>query len=640
MTASLLPAGRLALALAVTSTLVAVTPPVAAALAPVATTDDRSTTVPTVWWTDQNLTPQEVAERLALRRARLVGLDVTAVGAGGEPRFATRMVPDQGAYGVPGWSWHYDLTAAGITALLNANTGRLIEVERYDRGGGQLRYAVVMVSNTGSAARTWSYLLDATPAQVQAHLTRSASRPIDLDVHGSGSGRRLDAVFVANTGADLRPFDWALDQTATQITARVQAFQGRVVELTRQSDGRYAFVQVRNTGSDAAAAWHRHGFTSLGALEDFARQMAARPVDMVSYFTLNGRRWDAAFIDNANAETARLRGEFAQRFIDAEGNPRGIFQAYLKQVGGPVLVDLNSRRRAETASALKVLHLLHAMREVQAGRDTLASAFDYWNYEYPSSELDPKDRCPEPAQESRAEQRITETLERGLDRMMEVSDNRTTRGVVLRYGGYGPLNDTAAWAGLRGTTLRHDIGCAYWDWDTASFAPAKRRNDTTAADLASVYEGVWTGRLLDDTNRARAEFLESTAAPAGDLGARMRAMIREEAEAQGKGAIADAFADLVKRWAKGGSYTGVCLGDPDDATQCGYPYRMVRATAGLMRFPIRSGPYTAFRYYSYGSLISDVPYSSSTTRDQDEDAYGRIRVELLRSAVRDALRTW
>lgn len=76
---------------------------------------------------------------------------------------------------------------------------------------------------------------------------------------------------------------------------------------------------MRNTGSDCAAWWHGHGFAWLAALEDFARQMASRPVDVAWYATLNGRRWDAAFIDNANAETARRRAEFAERFVDAQG---------------------------------------------------------------------------------------------------------------------------------------------------------------------------------------------------------------------------------------------------------------------------------------------------------------------------------
>ena len=124
-----------------------------AALDTTALTDDHSINVPTAWSTYTDLTPQELADRLAPGLSRIVGLDVTGVTGSGEPRFTARLVSNSGAYAVPAWWWYYDQTPEQITALLNANTGRLIELERYDRGGGQIRYAVVMVSNQGAAAR-------------------------------------------------------------------------------------------------------------------------------------------------------------------------------------------------------------------------------------------------------------------------------------------------------------------------------------------------------------------------------------------------------------------------------------------------------------------------------------------------------
>ena len=130
-----------------------------AALDTTARTDDHSINTPTDWWTYANQTPQQVSERLAEHGARLVGLEVTAVTNAGEPRFQVRMVANSGAYAVPGWGWYYDQTPAQITALLNANSGRLIELARYNRGGGQIRYALVMVSNSGTMARGWSYLM-------------------------------------------------------------------------------------------------------------------------------------------------------------------------------------------------------------------------------------------------------------------------------------------------------------------------------------------------------------------------------------------------------------------------------------------------------------------------------------------------
>lgn len=614
-----------------------------AALDTTAQTDDHSINMPTDWWTYGNLTPQQLTDRIAEHGARIVGLEVTAVTGAGEPRFTARLVHNSGAYAVPGWGWHYDQTPEQITALINANSARLIELERYDRGGGQIRYALVMVPNTGKMARGWSYLLGVTRAQIAAHIAASGARPIDLDAFGRGTAMRHNAVFVSNTGADRRAFDWDIDQTSADIVARSSAFQGRVVKLGRQADGRYFFVQMRNTGADASGWWHKYGFRSITELDNYARQMVARPVDVTSYATASGRRFDAALIDNANAEERRMRGHYAL-LIDADQNPRGIFQSYLKEVDGPVLVNLNGKRRAETASALKVLHLLHTMKQVQAGTDWLSSTnFVYYNYDDGSYGLtDPWKRCPIPAQENAGSwNEVVTTLEWGVDQMMDISDNRTTRGVVLRYGGsFAPFNATAAAAGLTGTTLRHDIGCAYVDLDTNpyTYAPATKRNETTAADLAKIYEGVWTGRLLPSGSPARREFLESAYSGTGATD-QVQAIIDEEAAALGKSAIAQRFGALVKTWGKGGTYN-TCLGDAADMTQCGQGV-MVRSSAGLVRLPIGGGgPYVAFRYYVHGKLISDVPLVYALDEYKFGKAHKKASGELFRGVIREALATW
>jgi beta-lactamase class A len=398
---------------------------------------------------------------------------------------------------------------------------------------------------------------------------------------------------------------------------------------------------VRNTGANASGWWHKVGFRSMTELDNYARQMVARPVDVTSYATASGRRFDAALIDNANAEERRMRGHYAL-LIDANQNPRGIFQSYLKEVDGPVLVNLNGKRRAEAASALKVLHLLHAMKQVHAGIDFLGAAnFVYYNSDY-NDAPEFKDRCPIPRQENTGSWNYNvSTLEWGLDRMMDVSDNRTTRGVVLRWGGsFAPFNETAIAAGLTGTTLRHDIGCGYTDLDTDpyTYSPATKRNDTSMADLAKIYEGVWAGRLLGSNSSARREFLESAHSHTGATG-QVQDIIDQEAAALGKSAIAQQFGDLVKTWGKGGEYN-VCLGDPADRTQCGQGV-MVRSSAGLMRLPIGGGgPYVAFRYYVHGKLISDVPMVYAQDEYKFAKAHKKASGELFRSVIREALATW
>lgn len=612
------------------------------ALDTTALTDDHSINVPTSWWTYTNVTAAQVSSYLTANSARLTDLEVYSV-SGGTPRFTVRMVPNSGVYAVPGWWWYYGLTAADVTTRVNANNGRLIEVEPYDIGGGVIRYAVVMVSNTAGAARAWSYLMGVSSAQISSHITSSGHRLIDLDTYTEGGVKKYTAALVANTGADAKSWQWWINMSPSGIANKVSSFNGRIVKLERQADGKYSFVQVKNTGSDSSAWWYQYGFSSMADLNNYGLQLASRPVDITTYVDTNGkRRYDASFIDNANDSTRRMRSLLGSTFLDANGNPtKGIFESYLKQVNSSVKVDLNGGRRAETASALKSLHLLHSMQQVEAGNDVLNSAFTYYEYD----PIAGKDACPDPSKENATNKRTNYNFETGLDEMMRISDNRTTRGTVLRYGGFTPFNATATAAGMGSTTLRHNIGCAYWNFTTGNYDPAARRNDTSAADLARIYEGVYNQTLLTNTNSARDEFFESANPNVGASDA-LQAIINQEAAALGKSAIAAQFGSLVKTWGKGGSY-GTCLGDNNGG--CGQMV-IVRSGAGLIQIPGKARGLISYRTYSFGRLISDTPvscwedYDTPGTNCQEDvtytNAYSAAANELYRDEVRAALKTW
>lgn len=617
--------------------------PAHAALDANATTTDHSTNVPTGWWMYHGLTAAQVSSYLTTNGARLTQINVDGM-VSGTPRFSVRMVRNAATYAVPGWWWYHGLTFAQVGSYLSTNGARLVDIEPYDAGGGAIRYAVVMVSNTGAAARAWGYMSGATSTQIGTYLSNSGQRLVDLDVYYVGATKYYSMVSVANTGADAKSWQWWLNQTPAAIADKVSAFSGRVVKMERQKDGTYNVILNRNTGTDASAWWYQFGFSSGAALVDYANQVASRPVDITSYVDGAGvRRFDAAFIDNANASTRRVRSAHSS-FLDSKGNPSiGIFESYLKQVGGSVKVDLNSRRRAETASSLKSLHLLHSMRAIAAGTDTLPSSFVYYDYNSGTAEQR-KNACPDTSLETPANSRLNYNFETGLDQMMAISDNRTTRGTVIRYGGFAPFNATAAAAGMTGTTLRHNIGCAYKNFTTGKIDPTNRRNDTTAADLARIYEGVWDSTLLSNTHNARTEFLES-ANPSTGAGS-LQTIINEEATKLGKTAVATQFGTLIQRWGKGGSYN-TCL--PDANGGCGQKV-IVRSGTGIIRLPVKVSGAVQYRTYVFGRLISDV--KTGCWEDTDtamiecpadtnySAAYSKAANELYRDEIRLALMTW
>lgn len=598
-----------------------------------ALTTDLSINVPTSWWTYAGLSGAQVVANLSANAARLTDIEVQSLN-NGEPVFTVRMVRNSGDYAAPGgWAWYAGLTSAQVAEQLTANGARLIDLEPYDAGGGAIRFAAIMVSNAGTSARSWWWYHGVNSAQISSVL--AGRRLIDLDSYVVNGVKLYTAVMIANSGGDSENWEWWLNQTPAGISARVQAFGGRVIKLDRQADGTYNFIQVKNSGTESTAWWYYFGFRNLTELLNYANQLSARPVDVVTYLNGSGvRRWDATFIDNANASTRRMRSLLAPTFLDSSGNPtRGIFSYYLKQVGATVKVNLNSSRRAEVASSLKALHLLHSMRRVAASTDTLGSAFTYYEYD----PIKGKDACPNPALETNANKRTNYTFEKGLDEMMNISDNRTTRGVVIRYGGFAPLNGTATTVGMVGTTLRHNIGCAYYNLVSDKYQPTTLRNDTTAEDLALIYEGVWTSGLLTSVNSAKEEFLES-ANPSLGVNADLQAIINEEANKLGKGAIAAQFGSLVERWGKGGSYN-TCLGGTSQ--NCVTPV-IVRSGAGLIRLPIKVNGNSRYRNYVFARFISDNPVTmwGSNTDVTYTNAYAVAANELYRDEIRSALQTW
>ena len=599
-----------------------------------ASTDDRSVAVPTGWWVYTNSTAATINSLTSANGARLTDVEIHSI-VSGTPRFTVRMVQNTGAYAAPGWWWFYGLTFGDVGAKLTANGARLIDIEPYDAGGGSIRYAVVMVKNAGSFARAWWYYSGVSAATVTANLSANGARLIDLDTYFVGATKYYAVVMVKQAGTDNKAWQWWLNQSAAGVNAKVAAFGGRIVDIERQPDGTFNVILLKNAGADAFAWWWYFGFPSTTDLLNYANQLGARPIDVETYVQGGVRRYAGVFIDNSNAATKRIRTIFAAKFLDASGNPtKGIFEAYLKQVGGSVQVDLNARRSAEVASSLKALHLLHTMRRIQAGTDSLGSAFIYYDYKTGTLE-ERKNACPDPSKETAANKRTDYNLEKGVDEMMRISDNRTTRGTVLRYG-FTAINATADLIGMVGTQLRHNIGCAYYNFATGKIDPTNMRNDTTASDLARLYEGVWQSTAVGGVGRT--EFLES-ANPGTGVSSALQTIINQEATSLGKSAAtATSFGALVKSWSKGGSYN-TCL--PNSGGGCGQKV-IIRSGAGIIQFPIKVSGATQYRTYVFGRFISDVPVPdwTATFMTPFEDAYSKAANELYREVVRSALATW
>src|SRR5262249_54091503 len=121
----------------------------------------------------------------------------------------------------------------------------------------------------------------------------------------------------------------------------------------------------------------------------------------------------------------------------------------------------------------------------QTGNDSLGSTFNYW---YKPTDPTNKDVCPLDYSNTNSN-KVTTTLKDGLDRMMGVSDNRTTQGADLRYG-RSNVNTYGQSIGMKDTVINQTLGCGSQNGGYVR---------VTLNDLAKLYEGVQTKALLNAT---------------------------------------------------------------------------------------------------------------------------------------------
>jgi len=353
-------------------------------------------------------------------------------------------------------------------------------------------------------------------------------------------------------------------------------------------------------------------------------------------------------VNDANAETTRLRE------IMKAGVGGGVYGVYLKQVGGPTLINLQKDVVFEPASMIKALHHLHAVRSVMNTSETFttpvtwfANPTDPARYPGDFDYSDDKNKCAY----SNAGVPLTGATyvdQMGpviLWQMMRYSDNRATDAVVNRYG-MAAINATADLAGMTKTNLNHRIGC-----DADSPPAGWAHNQLTLNDAGLLYEKVENGTLLD-TSTYRGRFYAYMAGGAISSTSGLAAIIKDEA---GKllmsASETNAFIAATVNRSKGGSYD-IC----PDSGACNPPYWYVRTTGGILWLPYKNSVGTIVpKSFVYGRFVdklalnctfksaaqSDAQYALACPAwKKANDALNKAGNEMFRSIIKQALQTW
>ena len=596
----------------------------------------------TAWGWQTNATPAQIGASLA-NGARIIDLEVTS----SAPTFSVAYVQNGGTYG-RGWWWYYNLTAADVGSYLNANSARPIDIEPYDTASG-LRFAVVMVSNTGVAGKGYWWYYNQTAASVGSFLSANNARIVDIDRYATPSGDRFNVILIPNTGVDGVGWWYYFNLTPSAIGSYLSTNHARLTNIERTDSGGYDVVMV-SSGSEQA--WWLYGQTGT-SLGNAASQLGARITKLESYLVSGTRYFTALLINNTDAESSRIRDLVAGQMLPSWG-------FYVKKVGGGDVVGLQADRTFEPASMMKIVHAVTALREVQAGTGTTLSTPITWyanpteparypanpNYANSDGTFDAPN-VPDPADKDVCAYDASGNLLTGstysdplstiISQMLGFSDNRATDALTRRYG-FAALNATAALAGMTKTHIYHRIGC---DKD-ASPQPYKH-NELTLRDAGKIYEGVENGTLLDATRKASlySWLVGGNGNPASPLGQMMAA----EGTAAGLSAseISQFIANTVSL-SKGGGYS-LC----PDSGACNPPVVRDSTVGGTIWIPFKDAFGTIVpTAYVYGRFFNvQVNCTNASIAAKTCTAYSNVlagnstlAVEMFRSIVKQAIATW
>lgn len=585
-------------------------------------TNDQATTLNTAWWSYAGVTGSQVGSLLTTNSARLTQIRVENPAV---PTFDVTMVSNSGAYG-SGWWWYYGLTASQVSSTLSANNARLISLEPYVVGGSVF-FAVVEVPNTGAQGRAWSWYFGATPSGIASTLSANNARLVSLRPYQVSGTTHYAVIEISNSGADYADTGWsyAFNQSPAQISATLQANSYRLIALAADPGGGFDPIYLGSEGEH----WSWYFGVSAANLVNLIGSNGERLIDITPYSSGGSTVYAGVGLDNTNVLQSPINTASTKvyNFAAANGWGGGRFGAYLAPTISPgtPLVAFNSGYRFEPASTIKVLYLLYALKQVQAGADSLSSPFTY--YFNPANPTNPG-VCPQLSWEVPANA-VTTTLGNALQLMMYNSDNRVTRGMEERYG-ISNVQAMAASLGLSNTSLAQPfIGCTF---------QGAVRNEFTAADAARLYSLVKQKMELNGTYTKLFFNDELGGVPSGSD--YLITVINQEAAKLGKSSqVAAAFASQVVNHWKAGGYV-ICM-----ASDCS-AYKADYSVAGVLTLPAKTLTGTVVpKSYAYSDFVNDlyVPcrWNSGCAADTAAGAMiGQVIDEAARPAIDKALKNW
>jgi len=570
---------------------------VSPAMSPASAGDDDENTTPTAWWIYTGQSPTAVSDTLTNENARIIDITVDSFSP---YSFTVTYVQNTGSY-AKAWWWYYGINATTLSSLLSTNNARAISLKAYDIGGGQIRFAVAMISNTGADNKAWWYYYGQTISDLFSLASTNNARLTTIQSYATEGETLYTAIMISNTGADANGWWLYYNVTPEFIGSTLTTNNARPLYLNNAGGG--LFNVVMESCANGCAYWWWYYGVSIDQAVSIGLQNGARVTNMDDYPGCGGTCVIVSMLNNSNEITTRVGT------ILRANDPGGVQGLYLKEVGGSVLAALEDGVPYEPASSIKVLIHLYAMKQIQNGAVTLDTPVPHYT--------NGPESCPEPPTVSGTEPLLT-----ALQEMMWHSDNARTHELT-DYFGDSNINAFALSIGMTNTSINEIIGCI-------GAVPDSMTQD----DAAVLYQGVANQTLLNGLNRGifyslmagkaeyEAEGYDWTGLWDGDL----PTIISQEAPAGYTAAQELNFMNAMNLAYKAGNYT-VCT------PGCVVDY----AISGWFEVPFCSGTTTTYNQYAFGVFIANAP-NGTTAQTNFFNAAGELMREQVQAGLDSCLK--
>ncbi|NET91451.1 MAG: serine hydrolase, partial [Kamptonema sp. SIO1D9] len=150
---------------------------------------------------------------------------------------------------------------------------------------GQKRYAVVLVSNTGSDAKAWWYYTDLSFDEMMAKARDNNARLVDLETYVVGNKQLFSGVMIRNTGADRKAWWVYSNKSPAFISSKLQENNARLIDIEKRGNNTFTVIMERSEGQ----GWWWYYGKSAAQVNELWRQNGARIFDIEPY-TVNGQK--------------------------------------------------------------------------------------------------------------------------------------------------------------------------------------------------------------------------------------------------------------------------------------------------------------------------------------------------------------